>query len=154
MLRVGLGYDLHRLAPGLPLWIGGVRIDAPYGCIAHSDGDVLVHALIDALVGPFAHTDVGTLFPDTEKRYRGVRSLDLLGEVRDRFLKEVTVHNVDMVIVLDAPKLAPYRTAIRENVARVLGIDVDAVNLKAKTSEYTAVERIACQVVALLESKK
>ncbi|MFN3661028.1 MAG: 2-C-methyl-D-erythritol 2,4-cyclodiphosphate synthase, partial [Brevinematales bacterium] len=82
MLRVGLGYDLHRLARGLPLWIGGVRIESPVGCVAHSDGDVLVHALIDALVGPVAHTDVGTLFPDTDERYRGARSLDLLREVK------------------------------------------------------------------------
>ncbi|QJR22531.1 2-C-methyl-D-erythritol 2,4-cyclodiphosphate synthase [Brevinematales bacterium NS] len=154
MLRVGLGYDLHRLARGLPLWIGGVRIESPMGCVAHSDGDVLVHALIDALVGPFAHTDVGTLFPDTDERYRGIRSLDLLREVKERILEGVKIHNIDMVIILDSPKLSPYRESIRQNIAQVLDIPVDAVSLKAKTSEHTALDRIVCHVVVLLEKEE
>lgn len=151
MICVGLGYDLHRLALGLPLWIGGVRIDSSYGCIAHSDGDVLVHALIDALVGPFHHTDIGSLFPDTDPRYRGARSLDLLAEVKDRFLGDITIHNIDAVLVLDAPKLSPYRATIAENLACVLGITPDVITLKAKTSEKTALNTISCWVVVLLE---
>ncbi|MCX7882776.1 MAG: 2-C-methyl-D-erythritol 2,4-cyclodiphosphate synthase [Brevinematales bacterium] len=151
MLRVGLGYDLHRLSFGLPLWLGGVQIESPYGCVAHSDGDVVVHALIDALVGPFAHTDVGELFPDNDERYRGVRSLDLLREVRRTTLKEVKIHNVDIVVILDSPKIAPYRSLIRESLAEALGIDKDMVHLKAKTSEHTACERVECYVVALVE---
>ncbi|MFN4216504.1 MAG: 2-C-methyl-D-erythritol 2,4-cyclodiphosphate synthase, partial [Brevinematales bacterium] len=116
--------------------------------------DVLVHALIDALVGPVAHTDVGTLFPDTDECYRGARSLDLLREVKNRILKDVKIHNIDMVIILDGPKLSPYRDSIRENIAKTLGIPVDVVSLKAKTSEHTALDRIVCHVVALLEKEK
>ncbi len=151
MLRVGLGYDLHRLAPGLPLWIGGVAIESSWGCIAHSDGDVLIHALIDALVGPFAHTDIGTLFPDTDPRYRGAKSLDLLTEVTERFLKDITIHNIDIVIILDQPKLSPYRERICQTLADTLRIPCDAIHLKAKTSEKTSQDTISCYVTTLLE---
>ncbi|URA09119.1 2-C-methyl-D-erythritol 2,4-cyclodiphosphate synthase [Thermospira aquatica] len=153
MFRVGLGYDLHRLAPGLPLWIGGVAIESAWGCIAHSDGDVLIHALIDALVGPFAHTDIGSLFPDSDPRYKQVRSVELLTDVVERFLKDITIHNIDVVIILDQPKLSPYRDRIRQTLADILGISLDAIHVKAKTSEKTSENTISCYVVALLEKK-
>lgn len=135
-IRIGNGYDVHALAPGLPMWLGGVRIPSENGFVAHSDGDVAIHALCDALLGSLALGDIGHLFPDTSDEWKGVDSKILLekvvGLVRDRGYE---VGNVDITIALQRPKLAPYITLMRETLAPILGVTPDRVSVKATTSE-------------------
>lgn len=135
-LRIGEGWDVHALVPGRPLILGGVRIDHPVGLLGHSDADVLVHALIDALLGAAALGDIGTHFSDTDARFKGADSMRLLAEVA-RLLHErgFGIVNIDSTIVAQAPKLGPYMLAMRENLARGLGLEIDQVNIKAKTAE-------------------
>jgi 2-C-methyl-D-erythritol 2,4-cyclodiphosphate synthase len=135
-LRIGEGWDVHALVPGRPLILGGVRIDHSLGLLGHSDADVLVHALIDALLGAAALGDIGQHFPDTDARFHGANSLLLLAEVARR-VREAgwVIGNIDSTIVAQAPKLAPHISAMRENIARVLGLEPDQVNVKAKTAE-------------------
>lgn len=135
-MRVGCGYDIHRLVEGRRLVLGGVELDSPLGPHAHSDGDVLVHALCDALLGALGAGDIGTHFPDTDERWRGARSLDFLLTLR-RMLDEhgSTVVNVDASVILERPKLAPHFDAMRANIAGALGIAPAAVNIKATTHE-------------------
>jgi 2-C-methyl-D-erythritol 2,4-cyclodiphosphate synthase len=134
--RTGHGYDVHRLAEGETLIIGGVKIDSTFGTVAHSDGDVLLHAICDALLGALALGDIGEHFPDTDPEYRGISSLDLLrrcnGLVRK---KEFAVINLDATLILEKPKILPYKTAMREAIATALEIGLDRVSLKATTSE-------------------
>jgi 2-C-methyl-D-erythritol 2,4-cyclodiphosphate synthase len=136
-MRSGFGYDIHRLEPGLPLKLGGLDIpDAPAGPVAHSDGDVLLHALCDALLGSAALGDIGQHFPDTDPKYRGINSLRLLEEVVALLLSHGLVpNNVDCMLLLERPKIAPYREAIRESIAGALGLPLDAVSVKATTNE-------------------
>ncbi|MBC7348689.1 MAG: 2-C-methyl-D-erythritol 2,4-cyclodiphosphate synthase [Candidatus Aminicenantes bacterium] len=158
-LKAGLGYDLHRLVPGRPLIIGGVAIPAEIGCLAHSDGDVLVHSLIDALLGARGEGDIGQRFPDTDPAYEGVSSLELLrrvmAEVRAAGL---TVVNTDSVLILEKPRLAPYLGAMKANLALLLGIEPDHIGLKAKTAEGLGYigsgQAVACWTVALLQSQE
>ena len=134
--RIGNGYDVHALAPGLPMWLGGVQIPSETGFVAHSDGDVAIHALCDALLGALALGDIGHLFPDTSPEWKGVDSKLLLGKVVD-LLREKgwRIGNVDVTIALQRPKLAPHIQSMRETLAPILGIDVDAVSVKATTTE-------------------
>ena len=134
--RIGQGYDVHRLAEGRPLILGGVSIPWEKGLMGHSDADVLLHALMDALLGAAALGDIGHLFPDTDERYRGADSRDLLREVR-RVLTEggSTIGNVDVTLVAQKPKIAPYIPQMRENIAADLQIALDAVSVKATTEE-------------------
>ena len=136
ILRIGEGWDVHALVPGRKLLLGGVHIEHPLGLLGHSDADVLVHALIDALLGAAALGDIGTHFSDTDPRFKGADSLLLLAEVA-RLLRErgFVIGNVDSTIVAQTPKLAPHIAAMRENIAHVLGLEVDRVNVKAKTAE-------------------
>ena len=135
-LRIGNGYDVHALAPGLPMWLGGVRIPSETGFVAHSDGDVAIHALCDALLGALALGDIGHLFPDTSDEWKGIDSKILLGKVvailRERGFR---VGNVDVTIALQRPKLAPHIVSMRETLAPILGVSVDAVSVKATTTE-------------------
>ncbi len=135
-IRIGNGYDVHALAEGLPLWLGGVQIESPIGCIAHSDGDVAIHALCDALLGALALGDIGKHFPDTSDEFAGIDSKILLerviGLIRS---KGWSVGNVDITIAIQRPKLAPYIIPMRECMASVMGIDVDCVSVKATTTE-------------------
>ncbi len=135
-LRIGEGWDVHALVPGRPLILGGVHIDHPLGLLGHSDADVLLHALIDALLGAAAMGDIGTHFSDTDQRFKGVDSMLLLTEVV-RLLSErgFVIGNVDSTIVAQAPKLASHIAAMRENIARALGVQLNQVNVKAKTAE-------------------
>ncbi len=134
--RIGNGYDVHQLAPGLPLVLGGLEIPFEKGCVAHSDGDVLIHALCDALLGALALGDIGHLFPDTDDAYKGIDSKILLGRVAALVRsKGWEVANVDMTLLAQRPKIAPYIPAMRETLAKVLGIPVDAVSVKATTTE-------------------
>ena len=135
-LRIGNGDDVHALAQGLPMWLGGVRIPSETGFVAHSDGDVAIHALCDALLGALALGDIGHLFPDTSDEWKGIDSKILLGKVVE-ILQErgFRVGNVDVTIALQRPKLAPYIVSMRETLAPILGVSVDAVSVKATTTE-------------------
>lgn len=135
-IRIGNGYDVHALAEGLPLWLGGVLVDSPIGCIAHSDGDVAIHALCDALLGALALGDIGKHFPDTSDEFKGIDSKILLGRVMELIGKEGWhVVNVDITIAMQRPKLAPYIVAMRECLASVMGISPERVSVKATTTE-------------------
>ena len=137
MSRFGMGYDVHQLVEGRKLNIGGVEIPFEKGLLGHSDADVLLHAISDALLGAAALGDIGKHFPDTDERYKGADSLKLLEEV-GRLLAEkgYTVGNVDATIVAQRPKMAPHIPVMRENIARVLHVDVDRINVKATTEEH------------------
>lgn len=135
-IRIGNGYDVHALAEGLPLWLGGVLIESPIGCIAHSDGDVAIHALCDALLGALALGDIGKHFPDTSNEFKGIDSKILLERVMGLIRTEGwTVANADITIAMQRPKLAPYIIPMRECLASVMGISVDRVSVKATTTE-------------------
>lgn len=154
-MRIGQGFDVHRLVDGRPLLLGGVRVPHKQGLLGHSDADVLLHAVIDALLGAAGLGDIGRHFPDGEPRYANADSMALLAEaaalVRDAGFQVV---NVDATIVAQAPRLAPYIPAMRENIARALGLAVSCVNVKAKTEEglgYTGRgEGISAMAVMLL----
>ena len=134
--RIGHGYDVHQLAPGLPLVLGGLEIPFEKGCVAHSDGDVLIHALCDALLGALALGDIGHLFPDTDDAYKGIDSKILLSRVAALVRsKGWEVVNVDMTLLAQRPRIAPYIPMMREKLAKVLGIPQDAVSVKATTTE-------------------
>ena len=156
MIRVGLGYDVHKLVEGRKLILGGVDIPYEKGLLGHSDADVLLHAITDALFGAAALGDIGSHFPDTDPRYKGADSLKLL-EVCGEELRENgwKIGNIDAVIVAQRPKLLPYVPQMRENIARVLGIDISQVSVKGKTEEglgFTGSgEGMAVHAVCLLE---
>lgn len=135
-LRIGNGYDVHALAPGLPLWLGGVQIDSPIGCIAHSDGDVAIHALCDALLGALALGDIGKHFPDTSDEFKGIDSKILLARVMELIEREGwKVLNADITIAMQKPKLAPYIVPMRECMASVMGCSAGQISVKATTTE-------------------
>lgn len=159
MMRIGQGYDVHRLTEGRKLILGGVEIPWEKGLLGHSDADVLTHAVMDALLGAAALGDIGKLFPDTDERYRGADSLRLLEEV-GRVLREhgYAVVNVDATVIAQAPKLAPYREQMRMNLAARLGLGIDCVSVKATTEERLGFtgdgSGMAAQAVALIETVK
>ncbi|WP_397546014.1 2-C-methyl-D-erythritol 2,4-cyclodiphosphate synthase [Rhodothermus marinus] len=134
--RIGFGYDVHRLVPGRPLILGGVRIPSERGLAGHSDADVLLHAIADALLGAAALGDIGQHFPDTDPRWKDADSLELLRQVYHQVVAAgYEVANVDSTVVLERPRLRPYIDAMRANIARVLDLPIDAVSVKATTSE-------------------
>jgi 2-C-methyl-D-erythritol 2,4-cyclodiphosphate synthase len=135
-IRVGQGYDIHRLVPDRPLLLGGVKIDSPVGSQAHSDGDVLLHALIDALLGAVGLGDIGDHFPPTDERYRNADSRQLLGHVLALIQAEgFQLMNMDGTVFLEKPKLLPYKPAIRQALAEALSLPGDRISFKAKTAE-------------------
>ena len=135
--RIGHGYDVHALGEGLELWLGGVRIPHTKGCIAHSDGDVAIHALCDAMLGALALGDIGQHFPDTSEEYRGIDSKILLQKV-DALVRShgYAVSNADITIAAQRPKLAPYIVRMRQTLADILGVDISQVSVKATTTEH------------------
>ena len=136
-IRTGNGYDVHAIAPGLPMWLGGVRIPSENGFVAHSDGDVAIHALCDALLGCLALGDIGHLFPDTSDEWKGIDSKILLAKVMDLIhSRGYQVGNVDITIALQRPKLAPHINTMRETLAGILGVTADRVSVKATTTEH------------------
>lgn len=156
-MRIGTGYDVHRLAEDRELILGGVQIPYEKGLLGHSDADVLIHAVMDALLGAAALGDIGKHFPDSDERYRGISSLKLLEQVGALLEAEhYIVGNIDATIIAQRPKLAPYLEMMTENIASVLGIEKNQVNIKATTEEglgFTgAGQGIAAQAVALLMS--
>ena len=155
MIRIGHGYDVHRLVPGRKLILGGVEIPHTTGLLGHSDADVLTHALMDALLGAAAMGDIGHLFPDGDAQYAGADSLQLLRAVMDRLRAAgYAVGNVDCTVLAQAPKLAPHILQMRKNLAEILGCGLDAISVKATTEEglgFTgAKEGIAAHAVVLL----
>jgi len=135
-LRVGLGYDVHKLVKDRNLIIGGISIPYEYGLLGHSDADVLTHALIDALLGALALGDIGKLFPDSDAAYKGVCSMSLLEHVHSMIMeKGYKIINIDSVIVAERPKFAPHIDNIRQSIARCLDLGVDRVSVKATTEE-------------------
>ena len=153
--RIGNGYDVHALAEGLPMWLGGVRIPSQTGFVAHSDGDVAIHALCDALLGALALGDIGHLFPDTSDEWKGIDSKILLAKVVALVGEHgYRVDNADITIALQRPKLAPHILSMRETLAPILGVGVDAVSVKATTTERLGFEGeglgISAQAAALL----
>lgn len=154
-MRIGTGFDTHRLAEGRPLIIGGVNIPCEKGLLGHSDADVLAHAVIDALFGAAALGDIGRHFPDTDERYKGADSLLLLEEA-SRLVREAgyEIGNIDTTIIVQKPKMAPFIDAMRENLARAMGIDLALVSVKAKTNEQMGFtgrgEGIEARAVALI----
>jgi 2-C-methyl-D-erythritol 2,4-cyclodiphosphate synthase len=156
MFKIGFGYDIHPLAEGRKFVLGGVEIPFPKGPVGHSDGDALVHAVIDALLGALGEGDIGRLFPDKDPRYQNISSLVLLEEVMARLQKAGgRIVNLDTVIVLEAPPIAPHAGEIEAALGRVLGLDGRSLNLKAKTNEKLGTvgegDAVACWAVVLLE---
>jgi 2-C-methyl-D-erythritol 2,4-cyclodiphosphate synthase len=154
-MRVGIGYDIHRLAVGRKLWLGGVEIPASAGLEGHSDADVVLHALMDALLGAAALGDIGHHFPPDDERYRGAASLELLARVRDLIAAEgYEVGNVDVVVVAESPRIAPHVPEMRRRIASVLGVPAEAVGIKATTNEGVGpegrLEAISAQAVAMV----
>ena len=135
-MRIGFGYDVHRYGKGEELILGGVKIDYEMGLVGHSDADVLVHAVMDALLGALSLGDIGKHFPDTDEKYRGIDSLMLLKHVCKLIKEEgYALSNVDSTLVLQVPKIAPYIREMRANIARVMDVDVSRVSVKATTEE-------------------
>ena len=154
-MRIGQGYDVHRLTQGRRLILGGVEIPYEKGLLGHSDADVLVHAVMDALLGAAALGDIGQHFPDTDPAYAGISSIFLLKQVGDLLEeKGYVVENIDATIIAQRPKLAPYRPQMAKNIADALGLDVSRVSVKATTEEglgFTGTgEGIAAQAITLL----
>ena len=158
MLRVGLGHDTHRLIADVPLMIGGIHIEHERGPDAHSDGDVLLHAVTDALLGALGMGDIGEWFPDTDPQHAGADSAVLLTQVvQEVHRRGWNVINADCIVFAQKPKLSPYKRAMAERVAGLLEIPADRVNVKAKTGEKVGPigreEAIAAEVVVLLQSE-
>ncbi len=140
-MRIGLGYDVHRLVADRDLIIGGVKIEYEYGLLGHSDADVLLHAIMDSLLGAAALGDIGKHFPDTDSKYKGISSIELLAHV-GKLIKDsgYTIGNIDSIIVAQSPKMAPHIEKMRENIASTLGIKVENVSVKATTTEKLGFE--------------
>ncbi len=156
-MRIGTGYDVHRLVEGRDLIIGGVKIEHDLGLLGHSDADVLLHAICDALLGAAGLDDIGAHFPDTDDKYKGISSITLLEEVREKLLEHgYVVGNVDATVIAQAPKMRPHIGKMKENVAKALNCSPDMINIKATTEEHLGFtgreEGISAQAVALIES--
>ena len=135
--RIGIGYDLHRLEENRDLIIGGVKIPYEKGLLGHSDADVLVHAIIDALLGALALPDIGTIFPDTDEKYKGANSIELLKQVYSTVKeKGYSISNLDSNIIAQAPKMMPYIPKMKEVLSEVLNLDIESISIKAKTKEH------------------
>lgn len=157
-VRVGHGFDLHRLEAGHPLVVGGVRLEHDAGCVAHSDGDVVYHTVTDAILGALGGDDIGTLFPDTDPAWAAADSrVFVMAACRRMRDAGYAVGNLDVTVILQRPKMAPHKAAVRRNLAELLGCDPSRVNVKAKTHEQVDAvgegRAIACHGVVALESE-
>lgn len=155
-MRIGHGYDVHRLTEGRDLILGGVRVPHSLGLDGHSDADVLTHAVMDALLGAAALGDIGRHFPDTDPQYKGISSLKLLAAVRELIYgKGYRISNIDVTVLAQKPKLAPYIAQMEQTLSQVLGLEPGRINVKATTEEHLGFtgreEGIACHAVCLLE---
>jgi 2-C-methyl-D-erythritol 2,4-cyclodiphosphate synthase len=158
-LRVGYGYDVHQLKEGYELWLGGIKVDHSKGSVGHSDADVLIHSLCDAMLGAVALRDIGYHFPDDDPKYKGADSKILLAEV-DRLLKERSCHlvNADLTLVLEKPKVLPYIERMQACLADILELEADRISIKATTSEKMGFvglqEGVAAHAVCLVEKRE
>jgi 2-C-methyl-D-erythritol 2,4-cyclodiphosphate synthase len=157
MIRIGFGIDTHRLIAGKKLYIGGVFIDAPFGADAHSDGDVLLHAICDALFGAAGLRDIGFHFPDTDHQYKNIDSKELLKKTSQIIAQSgFTIGNIDATVILQSPKLSPYIPQIQEVISKILNIPITAISIKAKTAENMGFvgrsQAIEAQTAVLIES--
>jgi 2-C-methyl-D-erythritol 2,4-cyclodiphosphate synthase len=156
MIRIGNGYDVHKLGDGIDLWIGGIKIDSNKGAIAHSDGDALIHAICDALLGAAALKDIGNHFPDSEIQYKNIDSKILLRKTVDLLAeKGYLIVNIDSVVCLQQPKINTYTDEMQKCLAKIMNIDTDRISIKATTAEKLGFigreEGIAAYAVALIE---
>jgi 2-C-methyl-D-erythritol 2,4-cyclodiphosphate synthase len=156
-MRIGHGYDVHKLVPDRKLIIGGVDIPYKYGLLGHSDADVLLHAIMDAMLGAAAEGDIGLHFPDNDDRFEGISSLKLLENVNEIILHDgYVVSNIDATIVAQAPKMRPFIDEMRKNISEVLSIDISQINIKGTTEEHLGFtgsgEGISAHAVCLLDS--
>ncbi|MFA4843252.1 MAG: 2-C-methyl-D-erythritol 2,4-cyclodiphosphate synthase [Candidatus Omnitrophota bacterium] len=156
--RIGIGYDIHRLVEGRPLFLGGVEIPYIKGLLGHSDGDALLHAICDALLGAIAAGDIGAHFPDTDPKYHGISSVDLLIGVADLVKnKGFIIHNVDTIVIAQEPVLAPFKEAIQVKISGILKLSESSVNIKAKTNEglgeIGSKAAIACWAAVTINSR-
>ncbi len=154
-MRIGMGYDIHRLVSGRQLVLGGVEIPYEKGLLGHSDADALIHAVCDALLGAAGLGDIGEHFPDTDPAYKGISSMKLLARTHGMISAEFSVVNLDATIFAEAPKMSPYKSRMRKNIAGIIEIDPGRVNIKATTSEGLGMigtgEGIGAMCVALLD---
>jgi len=155
-MRVGIGYDVHPLVEGRKLFLGGIEIPYNKGLLGHSDGDVLIHAICDAILGAISEGDIGVHFPDSDESIRGINSIKILSYVMELVKKKgFKVVNIDAVIAAEEPKIHPHRELIRKNIAKILNVDIDRVGIKGKTKEGLGFvgkkEGIEVYAVALLE---
>lgn len=156
MTRIGFGFDVHQLVEGRPLWLGGVRLESTKGALGHSDADVLIHAICDALLGAAALGDIGVHFPDTNPAYKGIDSKKLLSAVMELLRsKGYRVGNIDATVVLERPKIKPYVELMQEMLAPLLGVSIHEVSVKATTNERMGFigkeEGVVAYAVALIE---
>lgn len=154
--RIGFGYDVHRLEPDIPFWLGGVNIPHEKGALGHSDADVLIHAICDALLGAAALGDIGTHFPDTDQAYKGIASTILLKKTGELLREQgYSVGNIDSTVCLQLPKIKPFIPQMREEIADCLGIETGAVSVKATTEEklgFTGREEgVSAYAIALIQ---
>lgn len=154
-MRVGLGYDVHKLVPNRDLIIGGVKIPHTLGLLGHSDADVLLHAIMDSLLGAAALGDIGKHFPDTDSKFKGISSIKLLNEVNMLLNKNnYKIENIDATIIAQRPKMSPHIMSMRQNISEALNISIDQINIKATTEEglgFTGTEEgIASQAICLI----
>lgn len=155
-MRIGHGYDVHRFCEGRPLFLGGVKIPYEKGLLGHSDADVLLHAICDALLGAAAMGDIGKHFPDTDEQFKGIDSKLLLKKVCEKInRKGLKVVNIDATVIAQKPKISPFVEKMKKNVAEILGTDIDSINIKGTTEEglgFTGeLKGIACHCVCLIE---
>ncbi len=155
-MRVGIGYDVHKFEVDRELILGGVKIEYEYGLLGHSDADVLLHAIMDSILGAAGMGDIGRHFSDKDPKYKGISSMELLKEVKDK-IADYDIINIDSVIICQAPKLMNYLPKMEENIAKVLDIEVSRVNVKATTTEKLGFtgrkEGIASEAICLLQKK-
>ena len=154
-MRVGIGYDVHKLVENRKLILGGVEIEHDKGLLGHSDADVLVHAMMDSILGALALGDIGKHFPDTDSKYKGADSIKLLEFVNNLIeSKGYKVNNIDSIIIAQAPKMAPHILKMRENIAKAINVDIDCISIKATTEEGLGFtgnkEGISCQSICSL----
>jgi 2-C-methyl-D-erythritol 2,4-cyclodiphosphate synthase len=153
--RVGIGYDVHQLKQDCPFYLGGIKIESPFGAIGHSDADVLIHAIIDSLLGAASLRDIGYLYPDTNKEFKGIDSKillkDTIEKVREKGFK---IENIDTIICLQSPKISSYIHQMQETLSKVMDIDLEDINIKATTTEHLGFvgkkEGVAAHSVCLL----
>ncbi len=155
-MRIGFGYDVHRFAEGRDLWLGGIKIPYSKGLLGHSDADVVIHAICDALLGAAALGDIGTHFPDTDPRYKGIDSKKLLAETWKLVaLKGFTIQNIDSTIAVQVPKIAPYIEMMRHTLSVLMNINIGQISIKATTTERLGFEGreegISAYAVVLLD---